>query len=66
MPLLRVELWPGRSPESKRKLVGELTDVIVRNIGCPREAVTILLTEVPKEHWVIGGIPCSESRKDVP
>ncbi len=66
MPLLRVELWPGRSPAAKRKLAGELTDVIVDNIGCPRQAVTIIFTEVPREHWVIGGIPCDESHKDVP
>ncbi len=66
MPLLRVEMWPGRSQEAKRKLAGELTDVIVENFGCPRQAVTIIFTEVPKEDWVIGGTPCDESRKDVP
>ncbi len=66
MPLLRVELLPGRSPEAKKKLARELTDVVVENIGCPRSAVTVIFTEVPKGHWVIGGIPCDESHKDVP
>jgi len=66
MPLLRVELWPGRSPEAKKKLARELTDVVVENIGCPRSAVTIVFTEVPKGHWVIGGSPCDESHKDGP
>jgi 4-oxalocrotonate tautomerase len=64
MPLLRVEMWPGRSQESKEKLIRALTDVMVQQVGCPEQAVTIIYQETPKESWAIGGRFCSEIYKD--
>lgn len=65
MPIVRVEMWPGRTAEIKRKMARELTDVVARNTGCPPQAVTVLFSEVEKENWAIGGSLASECMKDI-
>jgi len=60
MPIVRVEMWAGRPQKIKGKIAQEITDTMVRNLGCPEEAVTILFTDVAKEDWVIGSKSCAE------
>lgn len=55
MPIVRVELWSGRSTEFKADLAKAITDVVVEKVGCPVEAVTVKIDESPMENWVIGG-----------
>ncbi len=66
MPIVRIEIWSGRNQEMKRDLARAITDVMVAAVGCPKEAVTILFEEIPKENWVIGGEFCSDRFRDVP
>jgi 4-oxalocrotonate tautomerase len=61
MPLIQVSLIEGRAPQVKRALIAELTDAVVRTLDAPREAVRVILTEVPPEHWAVGGVPKSAS-----
>jgi 4-oxalocrotonate tautomerase len=42
------------SPENKKKIVEGITQVI-QEVGVPREAITIILYEVPKTDWASGG-----------
>lgn len=60
MPLIQVTLVEGRSAEAKRALMEELTDAAVRTIAAPRDSVRVILTEVPPEHWAVGGRPKSD------
>ena len=55
MPLLRVEMFEGRSPEQKRALVAALTDACVRTIGASPDSVDILLFDVAKQSWATSG-----------
>jgi len=55
MPLITVELFPGRSPEKKRELVQALTDTYVGVCGGKPQAVTVLLKEVDPGDWGVGG-----------
>lgn len=55
MPIIRVEMFAGRSREQKRALVRELTDTFVRVAGGKPESVTIILDDVDKEDWGAGG-----------
>jgi 4-oxalocrotonate tautomerase len=55
MPILRLEMHPGRSPEQKRAFVSEVTRVAVETLSCPPESVDVLITEVPREHWAKAG-----------
>ncbi|MFQ5441625.1 MAG: 4-oxalocrotonate tautomerase family protein [Thermodesulfobacteriota bacterium] len=55
MPLVTVKLGPGRPVEIKRKIAGELTDVMVKNLDVKPEWVTVLFEELGKENWATGG-----------
>lgn len=55
MPLIRVEMFEGRSPEQKRALVAALTDACVRTIGASPDSVDILLFDITKQNWATGG-----------
>lgn len=63
MPLAQIYLWKGISEEIIKKVIAGVTDVFV-NIGIPKQAVEVLIHEVPKAHWGIEGKPATESRPD--
>jgi len=56
MPEVVVYLLEGRTIESKRSLVKDITDAVVKNIGAPPEAVTVSLVETPKTAKGKGGV----------
>ena len=55
MPIIRVEMFKGRSAEQKRELVRELTETFARVAGGNPGAVHVLISDVDKEDWGIGG-----------
>ncbi|WP_108881278.1 2-hydroxymuconate tautomerase [Anderseniella sp. Alg231-50] len=55
MPIIRVEMFKGRSREQKRELVEALTDAMVNTTGASRDAVWVVLSDVEKEDWGFGG-----------
>jgi 4-oxalocrotonate tautomerase len=59
MPVVIVEMWEGRTVDQKRKLVEGITASFVE-IGVPKEAVQIVLQDVPKHNWAIAGKLASE------
>ena len=56
MPLIVVKMLEGRSVEQKRRLVRELTDVVVKFTGAPEEQVDVLIEDYPKENWAKAGV----------
>ncbi len=59
MPVVRIDLWKGREKEKKKEIIEELTSAVVNVIGCPPEAVHVIINEVEKDNWGIGGTPAS-------
>jgi 4-oxalocrotonate tautomerase len=59
LPVVQVSVWAGINEENKKKIVEGITKVI-EEIGVPREAVTIIIYEVPKTDWASGGQMHSE------
>ena len=55
MPILRIDLHPGKTLEQKRALVEGLTGVVVEVLACPPDVVEIILAETPKEAWSVAG-----------
>ncbi len=55
MPILRVEIFEGRSAEKKRELVQGLTAETVRVLECGEASVNVIIDEVKKENWAVGG-----------
>jgi 4-oxalocrotonate tautomerase len=54
MPVVTVEMWPGRDDDAKRRIAKGITDVFERE-NVPREAVTVVMHETPKNNWAHGG-----------
>jgi 4-oxalocrotonate tautomerase len=55
MPILRLEMHPGRTLEQKRHFVDAVTRVTCETLVCPPESVDIIITEVAREQWANGG-----------
>ena len=55
MPFAQIHMMEGRSDEQKRAVIEKVTAALVEAVGAPIETVRVLITEVPKTHWGIGG-----------
>lgn len=64
MPVVHVYVWSGFSDEAKKKTITGITKVFVE-MGIPTEAVEVIIHEVPKENWGVGGEQASKKLKDV-
>ena len=64
MPLFEINLWKGFDEKKKKALIAQITDVVVEVVGCPKEAVHIIIREVPKENWADSGVQHSIKHAD--
>ena len=64
MPLIQVNVWEGFGSDKAKTVIQGVTEVFV-NLGIPTEAVEVIVHEVPKTHWGLGGEPASEKFKDI-
>lgn len=55
MPIVRVEMLAGRSGAQKREVVEVFTRELARIADCPEKDVQVILTEVAKSNWAVGG-----------
>ena len=56
MPLIVVKMLEGRSVDQKRRLVKEMTAVVVKFTGAPEEQVDVIIEDYAKENWAKGGV----------
>ena len=54
MPVVRVEMWEGRNNEQKEKLIRGLTKAF-EEIGVKPEHLTVIIHDIPKTNWGVGG-----------
>ncbi len=62
MPVVQVEMLEGRTVDQKRAMVKEVTDVIVKTLNCPPEAVKIIIREMKPEHLGEAGVLRSDEQ----
>lgn len=55
MPIVTLENAGKLTSEQKKKLIKELTDVVVKVTGKSPSAVYVRLDEVPRENFGVGG-----------
>lgn len=55
MPVVHVELWPGRTATQKQDLARAITEAMVRIANVTPEGTIIIFNEVPKENWAQAG-----------
>ena len=59
MPVVIVEMWDGRTIDQKKVLVEGITATFGK-IGVPVEAVHVIINDIPKHNWAVGGKLASE------
>lgn len=55
MPIVRIEMLPGRSTAQKRELARVITDAICNIAHTTPEATTVLFAEYSVEDWATAG-----------
>ena len=55
MPLVTVEMLPGRSKETKEKMAQAIAEVMVNVGGGSREHCWVIFRETTGDNWAIGG-----------
>jgi len=63
MPNVHVNVWEGFGKEKAKVVIQKITQVFV-DLGIPQQAVEVIVQEIPKSHWGIGGEPASEKFKE--
>ena len=54
LPVVQVSVWAGMTEGNKKKVVEGITKVL-EELGVPRDAVTVIIYEIPKTNWATGG-----------
>jgi 4-oxalocrotonate tautomerase len=63
MPIVHVNVWEGFGQEKTKTVIKNITKVFV-DLDIPAQAVEVIVHEIKKSHWGIGGQPASEKFKD--
>jgi 4-oxalocrotonate tautomerase len=63
MPTVHVNVWEGFGEGKTKIVIQNITKVFI-DLGIPPQAVEVIVHEIPKSHWGIGGEPASEKFKD--
>jgi 4-oxalocrotonate tautomerase len=54
LPVVQVNVWSGVTLENKKKMFEGITRVL-EDMGIPKEAITVIICEEPKENLASGG-----------
>jgi 4-oxalocrotonate tautomerase len=60
MPIVRVEMWTGRTVAQKKELARVITDAMVNIAHTTADATVIVFEDIPKENWAQSGLLASE------
>ncbi|RDE16994.1 MAG: 4-oxalocrotonate tautomerase [Candidatus Thorarchaeota archaeon] len=63
MPSVDVKVWKGLSEDAAEHIISGITKVFVE-LGIPERAVEVIIHEIPKTHWGVGGRPASKAMAD--
>jgi 4-oxalocrotonate tautomerase len=61
MPVIHVEMWPGRTQQQKRDLAKAITDAMVSIANTTAEATIVIFDDVAKDNWAQAGVLASET-----
>ena len=60
MPIVKIELYAGRTKEQKAELAKAITDAVVDIAKTTADDTIVIFTDVERENWAKGGILSSE------
>ncbi|AVE82377.1 2-hydroxymuconate tautomerase [Lactiplantibacillus plantarum] len=64
MPIVHIDLIAGRSQEQLKNLVKDVTDVVSKNTGAPVEHIHVILSEMQKNRYSVGGVLKSDEEAE--
>ena len=60
MPIVRVEMWTGRTEAQKKELARVITDAMVNIAHTTPEATIVVFEDIDKDNWAQAGKLSSE------
>lgn len=60
MPHIAISLAEGRTPEQLRGLLRAVHAAVEAELDAPAASIRVILTEVPRSHWLSGGETLAE------
>jgi len=61
MPIVRIEMWPGRTHAQKAELARVITEAMVTIAHTTPEATIVVFEDVGRENWAHGGVLASDA-----
>lgn len=55
MPIVRIELFPGRSPDQKQEIATRITRMLTEVAGIPADATSVIFQETAPQDWFNAG-----------
>ena len=62
MPIIRVEMWAGRTHAQKAELARVITEAVVAIVHTTPDATIVVFDDILKENWSRGGVLASDSK----
>ncbi|EIZ6621746.1 4-oxalocrotonate tautomerase [Listeria monocytogenes] len=60
MPFVTIRFLEGRTDDQKKALVSEVTEVVSKNLKAPKENIHVILEEMKKTDYGVGGVRKSD------
>jgi 4-oxalocrotonate tautomerase len=62
MPIVKIEMWTGRTHAQKTELARVITEAMVTIAHTTPEATVIIFEDIAKENWATGGVLASDAK----
>ena len=62
MPIVRVEMWTGRTHAQKQELARAITELVCDIAHTTPDATIVVFEDVDRENWAQGGVLASDEK----
>jgi len=62
MPIVRVEMWTGRTHAQKQELARAITELVCDIAHTTPDATTVVFEDIDRENWAQGGVLASDEK----
>lgn len=63
MPIVRVEMWTGRTHAQKQELARAITEVVCAIAQTTPEATIVVFEDIERRNWAQGGVLASDEQE---
>jgi 4-oxalocrotonate tautomerase len=63
MPVIRIEMWTGRTHAQKQELARAITEAVCAIAETTPEATTIIFEDVDRSNWSQAGVLASDEKR---